>query len=168
MAQRQSSGGYLPRVIERLRAEKFKCAENVPYEDQTFKCVAKKKGLSFTKFSFSETVFVFGWFASLDADSFHDFSSRCYSYATNTRKIPLPLGYGATVYCFPVAIVENADAGLAEVVKNNVPPTHIGSAEVPSIYEVATNTIHYLEETPLWGFVYYGGFRKMIQRLLAP
>ena len=168
MAEERGGGTYLLKVIERLKADKFRCMENVLCEDRTFACVARRGGPSLTKFSYTETVFIFERFASLDLYSLRNFSSSGYRCAIENRRVPLPLGYGATVYCFSVALIDNVDPGVAEVVKNEVPPTHVGSAQVPVIYDVAENSIYYLEETPVWGFVYYAGFRKMIRRLLAP
>jgi hypothetical protein len=168
MKEQNTTNDYLTKVIQRLRNEGFDCRENVTYSGQIFKYVAKRTRFELTKFGFSETFFVFAEFPLLDTSSLRKFSTKCYEYAKKTKSIPLPCGLFEYVLCFSVAITGGIDMVLAEAVRNETPTKHNASAEIPVVYDLKSNTLYYIEKTPLWGAVYYAGFRKTIQKLLAP
>ncbi len=159
---------YLSSVTRRLKTEGFDCTEEVSFGNSDFKCVAKRTKFKLSKFGFSETFFIFGEFSSLDTNSLKNFSSKCFQYAKEARSIRLPCGFFESVWCFSVAIVDSIDAATAEAVRNAAPTKHFGAAEIPVIYDCNSNTLYYFEKTPMWGAAYYAGFRKLIQKLLAP
>lgn len=168
MELQERAEAYLAGVVRCLRDEGFGCRENVRHGDYVFRWVAKRTRLELAKFGFSETFFAFAGFDSLDLDSLRAFSANCYRYATKARSISLPRGILESVWCFPVALVDRVDAAVSEAVRNEAPPRHWSSAEMPVIHDVSSGTLHYFEKTPVWGAAYYGGFRKQIGKFLAP
>jgi hypothetical protein len=39
---------------------------------------------------------------------------------------------------------------------------------LPSALDQKSGTTYYLQDTPIWGYIYYGKFRYLSQRLLNP
>jgi hypothetical protein len=160
--------GYLSKVIQRLVSAGFSCQENVAHDGSLYRCVARRSRFELTKAGFAETFFLFAELPSLSVDSLRRFSANCFAYAKKTKKIPLPCGLFESVFCFPVAIVDGVDAAVAESVRAKAPPKHWASFEMPVVYDLRSNALHYFEKTPAWGAAYYASTRKTIQELLPP
>jgi hypothetical protein len=168
MEERNAAKGYLAGAIQRLRAEGFGCSENVPYRDQVFSWVARRTRFELTKSGFSETFFVFAELPSVDRSSLRRFSAKSFRCAKKMRRIPLPCGLFESVWCFPVALVDGIDADTSEAVRNETPPRHWASAEIPVVYDLTSGALCYFEKTPIWGRAYYAKFRKTIREVLGP
>jgi hypothetical protein len=168
MEERDAGKGYLTSAIQRLRAEEFNCSENVAYGDHVFSWVARRTRFELTKSGFSETFFVFAELPSVDTSSLRQFSAKCLRCAKKMRIIPLPCGLFESVWCFSVALVDGIDADTSEVVRNETPPRHWASAEIPVVYDLKSRILYYFEKTPIWGAAYYARFRKTIREMLGP
>jgi hypothetical protein len=160
--------GYLSRVTQRLVNAGFTCEENVTHNGSLYRCVARRSRFELTKAGFAETFVLLAELPSLSVDSLRQFSAGCFKYAKRTRKIPLPCGLFESVFCFPVAIVDGVDEAVAQSVRAKGPPKHWASFEMPVVYDLRSNVLHYFEKTPAWGAAYYASSRKTIQELLAP
>jgi|GEM_PF-1379076 len=154
---------YLSKVIQRLRNEGYDCYENVAYKNYFFKYVAKKAG----GVAFAEVFFVFAEFPSIDIYSLREFSANCAEYAKKARSSSR---FWRNLFCFPVAIVDSIDRATSEYVRNEAgqfSPSG-GILEMPSVYDLNSNMLHYFEKTPFMGWAAWDASRKTIKMLLAP
>lgn len=120
-----------------------------------------------TKFGFCETFFIFEEFDRLDLVTYRDFSSKAFRCALKQGVISLPRGFFESVFSFAVAIADDVDTRTADAIRNETPPKHWASAEIPVIYDRSTRQLIYFERTPFWGAAYFSGFRKQIQHFLG-
>ena len=165
---------YLSRAVQRLKAEHFRIYENITYRNQTFKYIAKRTRLEIDKFGFITTFFLFARFSSIDISSLRDFSKKSFKYAERASGIPLaggiplPRGIFFSVWCYPVAIVDDIDPDVSESLRSKGPPKHWAACEMPVVYSLASKTLYYCEVTPIWGRIYYNQLRQTINDMLAP
>lgn len=159
---------YLSKVIPRLENEGYNCCEDVTYNDYFFKYVAKRSKFELMYLGYSEIFVVFAEFSSIDIRSLRKFSTNCFEYSKKTRSSPLPVGFFEYISCIPVAIVNYSDRSVFQVVQNKSPPKHIGSVEMPVIYDLNSNKLYYFEKTLVYSGVLFAILRKKIQKLLTP
>ena len=167
MEERDTVQGFLSSAIGRLSEGGFTATRDVSFEGEVFLCAARRTKFELTKFGYSETFFVFAEFSTLGFDELEAFSGRGFRYALGARTNPLPRGFFASVFCFPVALVHSVGADTAQTVRNNLPVKHWSAAEVPVVYDLTSGALHYFEKTPMWGAAYYNGFRRTIQQMLG-
>ncbi|MCI0448955.1 MAG: hypothetical protein L0Y79_04100 [Chlorobi bacterium] len=96
-----------------------------------------------------------------------EYSSKMHSLAMRHRIGP-PLGFGAMLQVFPLIITENITAEPANFIKSSYCPKHFGAAEFPSVVVLNTGYVYYCTSTPLWGYAYYGGFRRDSYNFFSP
>jgi hypothetical protein len=157
---------WLSTVQRRLADAGYVIREDVPLGDRTFPLVARRTAFQLTKFGSSESFFIFAEFEQLDKDSLRRFSADAFRCALRDRIIPLPRGWFESVWCYAVAITRAADDATLNSVRNDTPPRHWASGEIPVVYDLTQRKLVYFEKTPIWGAAYYRGFRKTIRRLL--
>lgn len=168
MVEEGTASAYLSKVLERLEGEGYDCARGVSHGERTFSAVAKRAKFELAKFGVVETFFVFAEFPSLDAAGLKEYSAGCYEYAVAAKLSPLPRGVLKSVFCYAVALVSRVDDALAEMVKNEAPPKHMSSVEIPVLFDQAAQSLSYFEKTQIWGAAYFRGIRKTVQEMLAP
>lgn len=86
----------------------------------------------------------------------------CYKHRTGA-----PLGFGANLVVYPMLIVDNISRELAEFIKHYC-PKHFGGAEFPSVLDFSTQYVYFYEQTPVWGYAYYSGYRRDSYQLYSP
>lgn len=160
-------GSWLNTVRSRLAAGGFVILDNVALDGRTFPVVARRTCFELTKGGFSETFFIFQEFDCLTTESLQTFSSDAYRCAKKFRVIRLPCGVFESVCCCAVAIAKAVDEPTVASVRYDTPPKHWASAEIPVAYDLTRGKLFYFEKTPLWGAIYYAGYRNQIQRLLG-
>jgi hypothetical protein len=96
-----------------------------------------------------------------------DFSSKMFSLANRHRTGP-PLGFGAMLQVFPLIITENITNELADYVKTSYCPKHFAASEFPSVIDLNTGYVYYYQTTPIWGYAYYGGYRRDSYNFFSP
>jgi hypothetical protein len=103
---------------------------------------------------------------NINADWAKTYSSNLFEYAS---RIPtnMPVGFGAMLIVFPVLIVDNISNELYEWTKNYC-PKHFAANEFPVILSLATMDLYYYSTTPLWGALFYNGFRTQAQECFSP
>lgn len=167
MQNENNVSGFLSNAIGSLREGGFQFLENISCPPYTFLWVARQARFAITKFGFSETFFVFAHLDNPDITALRTFSTICFKYAKQNKRIALPCGFFESVWCFPVAIVDEISPETAELVRNVPPKKHWASGEIPVVFDAKSGTLHSFEKTPVWGAAYYAGFRKTIERYLA-
>jgi hypothetical protein len=170
-----SADGYLSKITKRLRANGFVISKNIKYKEQAFDYVAKRTMYEIDKFGFAATSYLFARFSSLDISSLRNFSKISFKYAVRAGGIiplaggiHLPRGFFLSVWCYPVAIVDDIDEDTAETLRSKAPPKHLTAFEMPVVYSLAWRTLYYYELTPIWGRMYYDQMRQTINNMLAP
>jgi len=173
--KQDTAEAYLARVTQRLKDDGFTVEENITYSGQTFDCVAKRTRFEIDKYSFAATSYLFARFSSPDISSLRNFSKISFKYALRTGGIiplaggiRLPRGLYVSVWCYPVAIVDDIDEDTAKAIRNQAPPKHFMAFEMPVVYSLASGALYYCEITPMHGGLYYDQMRMIINIVLAP
>jgi len=158
---------WLEKVLQKLSSDGFVVTRNLNYNQRRFEAVAHRPRFELTKSGFAESFFIFEEFDSPTEDTIRKFSSDAFDFAKRSKSIPLPLGLGDSIFCFPVVIARNVEELLAHVVRTEAPPKHWAAAEIAVIVDEAKQRLAYFENTPFWGAAYYRGFRAQIERYLG-
>mgnify|MGYP001203960306 FL=1 len=103
---------------------------------------------------------------NIDGNWARTYSANLMEYASRIRTGP-PLGFGAMLVVHPVMIVENISNELYNWVMNYC-PKHFAAAEFPSILNLSSGDIYYYPKTPVWGALYYNGYRTQTQQFFSP
>jgi hypothetical protein len=154
-------------ACRRLESDGFSILENVSYAGKTYPVVARRSRFELSKFGFSESFFIFREFESLTKRQLWDFSDDAYSYAKQHKTIPLPCGVFESVWSYAIAIAQSADEEALTSVECDSPPKHWSSAEIPAVYDLSREKVYYFKQTPMWGAVYYDGFRRQVLQILG-
>lgn len=96
-----------------------------------------------------------------------DYSAKMFSLA-NRHRTGMPLGFGAMMQVFPLIITENLSGETANFIKSYYCPKHFAAIEFPSIIDVNSGYVYYYATTPLWGYAYYGGYRRDAFNFFSP
>lgn len=158
---------WLSTVRGRLAAAGYVVQDNFAYDGKTFPLFARRTGLEITKFGFSENFFTFFEFEHLTTDMLRRFSADALHCALQNCVVPLPRGFGESVWSYAVALAKSVDQATLATVRQETPPRHWAAAEIPVVYDQAQKKLWYFEKTPIWGAAYYAGFRHKIEKLLG-
>jgi hypothetical protein len=90
------------------------------------------------------------------------YSEICLAHALVTYK-GLPRGFQNGVVSFNLLASEMVDDAAIAFAKQ-VPKKHYAAAEMPIVFDLSNNRIHYCEKTPMWGAIYYKYFREYIDK----
>ena len=169
MEDRNELMDYLQKVKQRMEADGFRVTEGVPYDGQTFKYVAERKRCVPEWLTLERIVFILVPFESVDRAGLRELSRRCFRYGSKTTSTPPPLRLIETLFCFPVAIVDDVDPATAEAVHNEEPPRHCWRAqEMPVVCALRPQRLYYFEGTPLFGALLWDYYRSVIVAELSP
>ena len=161
----RSADSYVAQVQTRLERAGYSWTGDA---GASFRAVARTSSFQVTKFGFWDVFFVFREFQRLDSGSMQTFMREALQHALANRGVKLPRGLFAGVAVFGVALADEVDEATVRAVREETPPKHWASAEIPVVYDARARRIHYFEKTPVWGAAYYKGYRKQIEQLLAP
>ncbi len=100
-------------------------------------------------------------------ESVQEFSSKMFNLA-NRHRSGAPLGFGATIQVFPLIITENITNELANFIKSVYCPKHFAASEFPSVIDLNTGYVYFYQTTPVWGYAYYGGYRRDSYNFFSP
>lgn len=94
------------------------------------------------------------------------YSSALYTYAYQ-HKQTLGRFFRSMMMVFPVLVVDKASGELVNFIRT-YQINKFKSVEFPCIVELSTGNIFYYEKTPLWGALYYNGFRQDAYKFFSP
>ncbi len=117
------------------------------------------------KFGQSNTYAFAKYSETPDINKFQQFSIECFNYAMSLPK-GMPVGLGATVVVYPCFLVNRITNELAGFVKNYL-NKHYASFEFPGILDMFSKEVYYYPSTPMWGALYYNGFRSEFYRMFS-
>ena len=101
-----------------------------------------------------------------NSSKFQQFSSESFKYALTIRK-GNPLGFGGTLVVYPCLIVEKATQEQINFLNGYV-NKHYAACEFPSLLELSTGEVYFYSKTPMWGALYYKGYRKESLDFFSP
>lgn len=129
--------------------------------------VYTKKGFQPTKFGeLSMYVCVKCFDHTPTPDEFKKFSAHAMSSASRHRT-GMPLGFGAMLLTYPLAVVPQISNELALETRNYC-AKHFGAAEFPSVLDLSTKDLYFYPTTPFWGWAYYANYRKEVYQMFSP
>jgi hypothetical protein len=129
--------------------------------------VFKKSGFQSTKFGKVDTFVIVKFFGNQNVESLKTYSDSMFSFALRARSGGAPLGFGAMMVVYPLIVLENITQEQFTFI-NNYCPKHFAAAEFPSIIDLKTGSLYYYPSTPLWGALYYSGYRSESYNLFSP
>lgn len=112
-----------------------------------------------------DTVVVVCRFGDPDPRTVAEFSSRAFAFAGDHAS-RLPRGLGRLVV-YPVAACSDPAGDLKEWVAGHR-PGHWGAYEFPVVADLPAETVHYYNDTPVWGGGTYEAFRKAASATFDP
>lgn len=71
------------------------------------------------------------------------------------------------VIAHPIVVTDVATDALRSFVGGYL-PIHWGASEFPVAVELASGNVFYARRTPLWGMLFYAGFRRQAESLFRP
>jgi len=101
----------------------------------------------------------------VDGNWMKQFSSNLFSFALKHRT-GIPIGIGGSLTVYPLLITESVSFDLAAFIKSYT-PKHYSAFEFPVVLDFVHDNLYYLESTPMWGALYYNGFRKEAYQLYS-
>jgi hypothetical protein len=101
----------------------------------------------------------------VDGNWMRQFSSNLFNFALKHRT-GMPIGIGGSLTVYPLLITESVSFDLAAFIKKYT-PKHYSAFEFPVVLDFVHDNLYYLESTPMWGALYYSGFRKEAYQLFS-
>lgn len=129
--------------------------------------VFKKSGFQSTKFGKVDTFAIIKYFENQTIDSLKSYSENMFSFALRARSGGAPLGFGAMMVVYPLIVLKGITKEQFSFI-NNYCPKHFAAAEFPSIIDMKTSNLYYYPATPVWGALYYSGYRSESYSLFSP
>ena len=157
MRDDESVEGYIETLAERL--DEFE-RSTATVDDQRA-TVFHDRSLSLSKFGLVDTVFAVG--TAETAAQARAFSEAAFEHGLSLKS-RFPRGLGGNLVVYPVVVSE---ADLADWVERYT-PKHWSSFEFPVVVDPMEGTVDYDESTPLWGMIYYKGFKRTAETTIKP
>lgn len=99
-------------------------------------------------------------------DFLKTYSSQVFDFAMEHRS-GAPLGLGAMLVVYPLLVVNGISNELYSTV-NSYCPKHFAAAEFASVYDIKSGHLYFYQQTPVWGFAYYGTYRRETYNFYSP
>lgn len=128
--------------------------------------VFQRQAFSISKMSMLDTFVIARLFDV--APSPADFVGFSADSMTLSRKFKfgLPTGLFSALVTYPLAIVPDVPEALAAQAAKAA-PKHWSAFEFPVVLDARSGELHYYRETPVWGALYYNGFRAEAEALFG-
>ena len=165
MEQSISATGHVKKIEQRLRDEGFELSQYTVADIATV--IGKKKQFKMSWLATQQNIFVVvGSTDKVLQETIDSFSKASMEYALTHYK-GLPRGFQTGVACFPLLVAPQIDES-AKTWAIRRPRKHFAAFEMPSLFDSSKNTLYYYQKTPLWGWIYYKSFRKIISQCFNP
>lgn len=126
--------------------------------------ILQRQAFSFTKMSILDTFIISTSRDTLTVDELRHFSAQAMLTARKHKHF-LPCGFFSALVTYPVVYLDTADPELIAFIEGYA-PKHYSAFEFPVIAERSTSTLYFYQGTPVWGALYYRGFRTEAQELI--
>jgi hypothetical protein len=97
---------------------------------------------------------------------FEQFSRESFNYAYKIRQ-GNPIGIFGSLVVYPCLVVEKATQEQINFLGSYL-NKHYSAFEFPCLLELFTGDFYCYPKTPMWGALYYDGFRKESRNLFSP
>jgi len=97
---------------------------------------------------------------------FEQFSRETFNYAMKIRQ-GNPVGLFGSLIVYPCLIVEKATQEQIDFLGNYL-NKHYSAFEFPGLVELFTGDFYCYPRTPMWGALFYDGFRKESKKFFSP
>lgn len=128
--------------------------------------VFKKSEVKASKFGKVDEYCCIKYFKEINAEEFCAYSTKMFDLSMKHRS-GTALGFGAMLQVFPLIITGQISNDVYQKVMNYC-PKHFAAAEFPSVLDLSTGYLYYYNETPMWGYAYYDGYRRDSYRYFSP
>ncbi|MBM4158947.1 MAG: hypothetical protein FJ216_09255 [Ignavibacteria bacterium] len=102
----------------------------------------------------------------LDFAKITGFSSKLFNDSMRARTGGF-IGLGNALVVYPLIVTNGISNQAADFIKNYC-TKHYASFEFPCILDLDTYYLYFYDKTPVWGALYYGGFRTEVMQLFSP
>jgi hypothetical protein len=99
-------------------------------------------------------------------DKFEQFSRESFNYAMKIRQ-GNPIGLFGSLIVYPCLVVEKATQEQIDFLGGYL-NKHYSAFEFPCLVELFTGDLYCYPRTPMWGALYYDGFRKESRDYFSP
>jgi len=93
------------------------------------------------------------------------YSSNMYTFAYQHRQ-GMPVGIGASLVVYPLLVMENVNQEIVNFLYG-YQPKHYSAFEFPSILDLQSNNLYFMPNTPVWGALFYKGFREEVYKFFS-
>lgn len=160
---------YLNELADNLARQGFRIQRNVRLDPYFLHIVASVNAVEVTKFGkMSRVVPITSMNNPVTIEMIKDFSASAMRYSLDNRGSDLPRGFGGSVLSVPTIVSDEYREDVKKWISKNRPPRHFAAAEFPVLLSTAVHGVYYYKKTPMWGAVYYRGFRKFVQEIFGP
>lgn len=122
-----------------------------------------KKKFKWLWFATQLKIFVYaGYSNKISKSVITSFSKSAIEKSIKEQK-GLPRGFQSGLVSFTLLYSSNIDKDAIEWIQQP-PPKHFAAFEIPVLYDLKKDKLYYYSKTPIWGLMYYGFFRKFIQK----
>ena len=101
-----------------------------------------------------------------DTARFENFSKQCFEYAFKIRQ-GMPVGLGGSLIVYPCLIMDRISPELADFIQKYF-NKHFAAFEFPCVLDIYSGNAYFYSKTPVWGALYYNGFRKEAREIFSP
>ena len=104
---------------------------------------------------------------SADISYLREYNMKVTEFVLDTLGSHKGRGAGAGVLSMPILMCKSPTDEAVEWVESNISPKHWAAFEFPVLVSLSSGQTSYCKKTPIWGAVYYRGFRKFVQEFVA-
>jgi len=156
------------RLLERKLAGKgFEIKHDILISPYQVNLIAMKTSFEFSKFSKMSRTITVTSLENVDIGTIQSFSMASTKYALDNRDSLLPRGFGGGLLSVPVIVSDDFTIDSILWMEKTLAKKHWAAFEFPVLISFKDKKIYYCKKTPIWGAVYYRGFRKFIEENLS-
>ncbi len=105
---------------------------------------------------------------NVSINDYKESAFKVYGVSRIDRQFKGILGFGSMMTTYPLLITENISTELASFAKSYSPLRSRATVEFPSVLDLTSTNLFYSQKTPIWGALYYAGFRREVYSYFSP
>jgi len=153
-------------LADKLTKYGFSTSTGIETEPYALDIVAARNTFGISKGRMSTFILVTAM-ETVNQESFLDFSARATRYAVDNGAIFLPEEVGNRLFSVPTVISRIVDEGMKDWLAKATFKKHLDAFEFPVMVSADERSVHYSQETPVWGRAMFKGFRQFVQENLG-
>ncbi len=153
-------------LADKLTKYGFSTSKRIETEPYALDIIAARNAFGISKGRLSTFILV-TTMETVNEESFLVFSARATRYAMDNGEIFLPGELGNRLFSVPTVISRIVDQGMKDWLAKATFKKHLDVFEFPVIVSADERSVHYSQETPVWGRAMFKGFRQFVQENLG-